>query len=173
MASSSLISTSLISIRTTQPLHTAANLSPKAPIIYFVYLLKTFDDSPTRTYFKKGAFLLQTTFQDLSHATSPLIGNASTISGLPDRSKEASYFYISVSYNVPVLWGQPCSQKKILCHLNHSVTFIPLLCSHCWLICFARYSADVLDLTSTLNLWGEWLRFYLCFIILLPIVLLA
>lgn len=47
---------------------------------------------------------------------------------------------------------------KIFCHLNPGVTFRPLLCSPCWLICFVGYVADVssvLDLTSILNVWGE------------------
>lgn len=57
-------------------------------------------------------------------------------------TKEASYFYIPVLYTVPILWGCPCSQEKICHHLNHRVSWIPLLRSHCWLICCEGYVVD-------------------------------
>lgn len=61
------------------------------------------------------------------------------------------HIFTSLSLTVFLFYEVTHVPKRIFCHLNHAVSFIPPLGSHGWLICFA---GEVADASSILNYMG-------------------
>lgn len=141
-----MVSMSPVSVRSNQPLPFADILSPKAyPLI--TYLLQTFDKRPMRAYFMKGTLLPQPIFPDLSHGTSLIHNFQQSLCNLFYKKKKKNSFLHLCLITFPFFAVTPAPKRRY-CYLNHGVAFIPLLCSHCRLICFAGYITDV---SSTLD----------------------